>query len=375
VSGSMSGRKIEDARAAVSQLISQLGAEDRFALVTFSSSPQTTIPLAAATDGARARWRDSLLAVHAGGGTHMGPALDLAFATIEGSRSAMRVPRVLLISDGLAAEGHPILHDQARRAASGGFPLTTVGVGADFDENLMASLADIGTGNYYYLAHAHALADVFANEFETARETVASALEVAIRPAAGIAVVEASGYPLERSGDATRFRPGSLFAGQQRRIWVTLRVPTDRVAEHALGSFTLQFQRNGETERLTLPTLPQVAAVASQEDFFAALDVDRWSQSVVEEEYGALQQRVAKHVRDGRLGEARGAVRAFVARNTEMNEVAASPSVALQLDAAAELEASVQDAFEGDDQARKRNSLGKEIHAQSYVGRRAGSRK
>ena len=33
------------------------------------------------------------------------------------------------------------------------------------------------------------------------------------------------------------------------------------------------------------------------------------------------------------------------------------------------------DAFEGSDQALKRNSLGKEIHAESYVGRRAGSRK
>src|SRR6185436_1731196 len=44
-SGSMSGDKIEQARAAVLQLVAQLGPQDRFALVTYSDSAQVALPL------------------------------------------------------------------------------------------------------------------------------------------------------------------------------------------------------------------------------------------------------------------------------------------------------------------------------------------
>ncbi len=74
----------------------------------------------------------------------------------------------------------------------------------------MASLADTGTGNYYYLSSANALADVFADEFATGRETLATGLAIVIEPAAGVSVVEAAGYPLERGRDGVVVRPGSL---------------------------------------------------------------------------------------------------------------------------------------------------------------------
>ena len=44
-SGSMEGEKIDNARAAVRELIAQLGEEDRFALVSYSDGAHLTIPL------------------------------------------------------------------------------------------------------------------------------------------------------------------------------------------------------------------------------------------------------------------------------------------------------------------------------------------
>ncbi len=374
-SGSMDGRKIADARTAVRQLISQLGPDDRFSLVTFSASSQLTIPLSHATPQAVLAWHQTISSIDAGGGTFMGPALDMAFNAIDAARAASRAPRAILISDGLAAEHHSELRDKALRAAQGEYALSTVGVGSDFDEDLMSLLSDAGTGNYYYLADTENLAEVFSNEFETANATVASGLEVRIVPAAGVTVIEASGYPLERSGSIAQFRPGSLFSNQQRHVWVTFRVPTDTAKQTPLGSIQLSYTEDGSAKQLTLNELPKIACVEEQKDFFASLDVDRWAKSVIVEEYNDLAEDVAAHVKSGRRADAEKAVRQFRTRNQALNRVAASPQVAAQLDESLELERSIGEAFAGVEQEKKQNLLGKSLHSRSYEMRREGSRK
>jgi len=374
-SGSMNGQKIRDARAAIHHLISRLGPDDRFALVTFSSGADMPIPLAHATPDSRSAWARIVDGIYAGGGTYMSTGLTLGLGSLEAARTAGRSPRAIVISDGLAAEPPAVLRAQAARAVTGEYTLSAVGVGADFDENLMAALADAGTGNYYYLEDANELASVFGAEFETARETVASGVSVTIEPGLGIAVVDAAGYPLERSGSAATFRPGTLFAGQQRHVWVTLRVPTNAETRHELGSVRVQYQDGGERHQLTLADFPQVACVREKERFFAHLDSDAWEKSVVVEEYNQLRQTVAGMVQAGDEEQALAEIRRFRDRNAAMNEVVASPRVAEQLAAAADLESDVAGAFRGPGREQKQNLLGKTLHAQGTLDRREGSRK
>ena len=282
-SGSMSGDKIVQARAAVRTLISALGDGDRFALVTYSDYAQTRIPLGALRD--RGSWYESVDSIVPEGGTNMSSGLDAAFAMIDVARTSGRTPRVVLISDGLANQGDASregLVGRAARAARGEYALSTVGVGADFDEGLMAALADAGTGNFHFLADASGLDRILSAEFATARENVASGLRVAIEPASGVAVVDAAGYPLTRDGSAVRFQPGDLFAGQERRIWVTLRVPAGAAGDVPLGRFALEYGAGGERHRLAFAETPHVAAVADESAYFASLDA---------EELGARRRR------------------------------------------------------------------------------------
>ena len=374
-SGSMNGDKIEHARSAVQQLIEGLSEEDRFSLVAFSTNASELIPLGHASHEARSAWAGVVNAIHAGGGTFMEKGLRMALDTVERSRASNRAARVILISDGLAAEPHPVLHEQARRAARGEYALSAVGVGADFDETLMASLADAGTGNYYYLSNASALADVFANEFATGRETVATGLAVAIEAADGVSVVEAAGYPLERGPEGVVIRPGSLFAGQERRIWVTLRVPTDGTGDVALGTLRLSYRAGDERYEVAASELPKVARVEGERDFFAQLDADRWAQGVVVEEYNELKQKVAGYVRSGQRADAVDAIRVFRLRNLRVNRTVAAPAVAGRLVDADVLEESVNEAFSGDDQAKKQNLLGKALHSLALDERRIGARR
>jgi Ca-activated chloride channel family protein len=305
----------------------------------------------------------------------MSTGLQMGLGVIEAARAAARTPRTILISDGLAAESHEVLRADAARAARGEITLSAVGVGSDFDEDLMSMLADVGTGNYFYLEDARQLAGVFAAEFATARETVASGLAVTLAPASGIEVVDAAGYPLTRNGAEATFHPGALFAQQKRRIWVSFRVPTDRPVEHALGEVRVAYREAGERREIRLDDFPKVACVVDESDFYAGIDDDAWARSVAVEGYNQLRQSVASHVRAGRADEAKRELADFRSRYSTLNAVVAAPAVEETLGAADALEAEVDSAFTGRDQAKKQNLLGKSLHSKGVAERRAGSRK
>jgi len=377
-SGSMSGEKIEYARQAIRELVARLGSEDRFALVTYSNDATLAIAPALADDRARTGWLETIAAIQTDGGTNMSGGIDLGLDTIEHARSSARVPRVILISDGLANQGDASpegLKGRATRAARGEFMLTTVGVGADFNEYLMRALADAGTGNYYYLRNGDDLGEVFAGEFAAARATVASALEVSIDPGPGVTVLDAAGYPLERSGDRVTFRPGALFAGQERRIWVTLAVPNGSAGDHDLGRFALAYSRSGERRAVAFDETPRVASVAKQDDFYAQVDKSAWTRSVVVDGYNKMQEEVAREVKEGRRDAALKKVREFRDENAALNARLQSPEVAQKLDSLQKLESDVDSVFQGDNQAGRQNELSKAQSAASFDSRRVGAKK
>jgi Ca-activated chloride channel family protein len=377
-SGSMQGEKIEYARAAVGELIAQLSRQDRFALVSYSSAAHLSIPLTPAAPKARDFWRREVARIQPNGGTNMSAGIDVAVRTVETSREAGRAARVILISDGLANEGDASLEGlkaRASRVTRWEHVLSTVGVGEDFNEFLMSSLADAGTGNYYYLNDTAELASVFSREFEATRETVATGLMVTMRPGSHVKVVDAAGYPLERNGDQVTFRPGSLFSGQERRIWVTLEVPGDRVGSYELGSFSLRYSDRGESRSLTLEDVPTLACVADEDRFFASVDKDVWEQSVLQETYNRLQEKVALAVKEGRKDQAIQAINDYREENAYMNRELQSKAVRDNLDEAEQLEAEVHGAFTGAGQELKQNRLSKQRQAAGRDGRRAGSKK
>lgn len=375
-SGSMGGAKIEHARAAVRELISQMAGDDRFALVTYSSGAGVSIPLTAATPRAKLRWRSTVAGIRTGGGTNMSSGLDAALKISAGSRSE-RAGRLILISDGLANEGDATVEGLSGRAAAAAadeLVVTTVGVGADFNEFLMSAVADAGTGNYYYVDNVERLAQVFADELGASRETVASAVAVALDAGPGIQVIDAAGYPLERIDGKTVFRPGSLFAGQERRIWVTLKVENGTLGDRPLGSFTASYKDRGITHVLEFGDPPVVACVSDEHTYHESFDKETWARGAAEEDYGRLQERVAKLVRAGRRDDALREIGDYRIYNERLNLRMRQKSMQKKLEELSRLQTEVEDAFQGADQARKQNMLSKSNQAVGRDGRRAGSK-
>jgi Ca-activated chloride channel family protein len=347
-SGSMTGEKMERARAAVRRLVEGVGADDRFGLVTYSDGANVPIPLQAGAE--RAHWHRVIDAIQPEGGTAMSSGLDVALQMLQAPVPG-RTPRVVLISDGLANQGDSSregLVARASRAARGEYALSTVGVGADFDEGLMAALADAGNGNFHFLADAAGLDRILEAEFATARETVATGLRVAIETPPGVTVVDAAGYPLAHEANRVSFQPGAeLFAGQERRIWVTLRVPADAKGIVSLGRFAVEYRENGERKRQVFESEPRVAAVVSETQYFSSLDAKSWERGVVVDQYNALRRSVAEAVAEGREKDAVAEVQRYRDQVAKKNEKVQSAAVAAQLAEAEELSKRLEDAASG----------------------------
>jgi Ca-activated chloride channel family protein len=382
-SGSMSGRPLDDAKGAIRELIARLGNGDRFALVAYDSSAQLVVPLQPATSGHREQWSQLVAHIGTGGGTNMSSGLDLASATVAGERQPGRLPRIILLSDGHANEGdhsYEGLRARAGRAVAGEYVLSAVGVGDGFDEVLMTSLADAGTGNFYYVRDGRDLGDVFAGEFESARETVASAVTVEIELAPGIELVDAAGYPIERAGRVARFRPGTLFAGQQRELWLQLQAPTGDPGEREVGEFRLTWRdpraADATTRVVRLAGTPTIACVHDEAVYAASLDEDLVVRGIAEDKFSLLEQEVAASVREGNLEDAKDRIRAFKRENAApLMALGYAPEEMPSYQEADRLAEQVDEAFRAPAAAPARNALSKRLSASGQDGRRQGAKK
>jgi Ca-activated chloride channel family protein len=378
-SGSMAGDPMAKALAAIRELIGQLGPEDRFGLVTYSNGAEMRVPLALASTDARKRWSTVLDSINSDGGTNMAVGLDLAHSLVSNTHDANRVGRVILLSDGHANQGDASPEGLARRsgrAVKGEYVLSAVGVGEGFDERLMSRLADAGTGNFYYVPNVEVLAGIFAEEFESARETVASALEIRIDTPSGVEILDVAGYPIEKRSGYVAIRPGSLFSGQKRSLWVTLRVPARSEGATALGGVKLLYSTlDGERHEARLARFPSIAAVVDQSQFVASMDKDAVATHHVQETVNLLRRSVSSLVASGNYAAAQKKIDAVDYLELESLGIAEEETESYEVVEKLKEEVARAAAAPAARQAEVRNKLGKSLYEAGTDGRRQGAKR
>ncbi|MEZ5406121.1 MAG: VWA domain-containing protein [Verrucomicrobiia bacterium] len=164
-SGSMEGAKLEQAKQAAIALVNQLSDDDIFSLVVYDNEVQILIPAQPVEDKDRLKSRISR--IEAGGGTALYAGVEQGADQVQRYFSAKKINRVILLSDGLANIGPSSNHEISalgRRIAKDGIAVTTMGIGDDYNEDLMASLAEASDANYYYVKDVEDLPDIFSKE-------------------------------------------------------------------------------------------------------------------------------------------------------------------------------------------------------------------
>src|SRR5256886_7904780 len=206
VSGSMSGQKMEQARAAGKQLLGTLSPMDRFRLIDFSSDVRTFRDdfSTATRENIRAaeRYLDDL---DAQGSTNISGALDEALSARVQSG---RLPIILFLTDGQPTVGERDASVIAANVAKQRGPrrLFTFGVGADLNVSLIEQLALEGRGTASFVRPEESV--------ERAVGIVASRLT---SPLVTDVRVHADGVRLLKRHPSG---PGGIFAGEDLALVV-----------------------------------------------------------------------------------------------------------------------------------------------------------
>jgi Ca-activated chloride channel family protein len=165
-SGSMQGPKLREAKRCVVDLIQRMHSEDQVGLVQYDDQIDTILPLTP-VDQVSGIIDVLVQGITANGGT------DLQAGWLRGGE--MLAPKAgngstchtILLSDGQANRGltnTARICEQVSALAGAGVTTTTVGLGADFNEELMTAMAQAGQGSAHYGERAIDLAETFEAE-------------------------------------------------------------------------------------------------------------------------------------------------------------------------------------------------------------------
>ncbi len=215
-SGSMAqDGRLDKVKGGLDTMIDNLDDGDRLAIVSFDDTVTTTAPLRPLDRTALHRVVDRLTP---GGGTDIFDGLAAGYAQFD-AQSSDHQRRVILLSDGIATVGDTATFDilqMSDQHVRTGIGLTTIGVGLDFDVELMRGLAEHGAGNFYFLENGAAADEVFAQELAFFVTPIALDLSLTAHPGAGFELGVSVGSPLwtESSDGDTMAVPAAFLASR-----------------------------------------------------------------------------------------------------------------------------------------------------------------
>lgn len=247
-SGSMSGFKLNQAKEAARQLVAQLRPSDRLALVHYGSDVKSMDGLMATPEN-KQRLLAFIDAIWDDGGTNIGAGLSTARDLLLTARSDFNVNRVILISDGQPTEGlveTSQLTALAREIRSYGVSLSSIGVGDDFNEQLMAAFAEVGAGAYAYLQDASQLSSIFQRDLDAAGTQVARGVTLTFKVPRGAQLLSVLGHSQvtrrhEGDSELVTVALPDFAASQQERLVAHL-VVTGARPEETLDVTGLELQ-------------------------------------------------------------------------------------------------------------------------------------
>jgi Ca-activated chloride channel family protein len=139
------------------------------------------------------------------------------------------VKRVVILSDGMANIGvtQPAeLVRQAGSLASEGVTVSALGLGLEFNEDLLAAMGDAGGGSYRFVDRPGQLAELFT-------------VDLKLPP--GVEVAEIYGYAGSRDRDGYHVFLGDIHGGETRKIVARVHVPDRDLGPVSIADVSLRY--------------------------------------------------------------------------------------------------------------------------------------
>jgi Ca-activated chloride channel family protein len=233
-SGSMQGEKIKRAKEAAIMAIDRLRRDDIVSVVTYDSTVHVLVPATKVSN--RQEIYAAIRRLEAGGSTALFAGVSKGACEVRKFIAKNRVNRVILLSDGIANVGPSSPGDLAELGCSlirESISVTTIGLGLDYNEDLMTQLARKSDGNHMFAENATDLARTFNREFGDVLAVVAQDVTVTIRCARDVRPIRVLGRDAEIAGRTVVTTLNQLYSDQMKYVLLEVEVPEGRVGREA----------------------------------------------------------------------------------------------------------------------------------------------
>lgn len=276
-SGSMADEdKIGHAKRAARQLVAQLREGDRLAIVHYGSDVRFLGSLHATAEN-KQRMLRYINQIEDDGGTNIGAGLQSGRAQLTPHLGEFKVNRLILLSDGQPTEGvtsQSGLLSISRGIRQSGVTVSSIGLGSDFNENVMQGIAENGAGAYGYLSDATKLAGIFAKDLQQAGTTVARNVELSFQLPDGVELADVLGYRFSQAGRSVRVTLPDFSASQAERVVAKLRVRSS-VAGQSVDVAKLDLQYTDTLAEKAASSKALLAAMVTEKREEVALRRDK----------------------------------------------------------------------------------------------------
>lgn len=274
-SGSMHGDKIDYAKAAAIEAVRRLEPDDVFALIAFDHEVDTLVP--ACRVGDRRDLESRIRSIVPRGNTAIYGGVTQGAAELRRNLEDRRYThRMILLSDGLANNGPSRPEDFARLGATlirEGISVSTVGLGTDYNEDLMTRLARKSDGNTYFVSSGRDLPNIFATELGDVLSVTARRVVVTIEFPAYVRPLSFVGREGVIHGQRAEFSLNQLYGGQEKFALVEVEVGACGAGEEReLASARVEFEDAVNRRSASLAARRQVSFSASEEKVIGAAD-------------------------------------------------------------------------------------------------------
>ena len=296
-SGSMSGDRIASAREAALEAVRRLGADDLVSLIVFDNGVRTLIPARRVSDGSALS--EAIETITAGGGTNLYGGVVAGADALRRHIEDGYTHRVILLSDGQANVGPQTpeaLGSLGAQLVREGISVSTIGLGLDFNEDLMTRLARRSDGNTYFVENSRDLGRIFKEELGDVLSIVARRVVIEVSFPEGVRPVRLVGREGRIENRRAFIELNQLYGSQEKFALVEVEI------EPAKERSTREIAR-AEVRYVNASDARAASQSAKVEATFSSVRVD-----VV----ASANQQVQADYAFNRLAEAKDEVVAFV---------------------------------------------------------------
>ncbi|MDW7649730.1 MAG: VWA domain-containing protein [Bacillota bacterium] len=223
-SGSMHGAKLAYTKRAVNFALEHLDGGDIASVVTFDSEVDVLLPAEKVTQ------KDAMVqrvnGLYPGGTTNLSGGLLRGAGLVRENVADGLVNRVVLLTDGLANEGITApdrLVSMVKGLREKQITVSTLGVGSDFQEDLLVEMAEAGNGNFYFIESPDKIPEIFRDELQGLLSVTGQNLELSVTPVEHVAVTGILGYE-PAWGPEVKIKLPDMYNGDVKTVLVELQV-------------------------------------------------------------------------------------------------------------------------------------------------------